>query len=210
MSFFSAPQPPREEPPRMPEHKAWHGPPLRTLPGRLSETLVLAHTDRVAVAVTALAAYPTGFTFDLETVPRRYDPREWAGLDHFGFHHGIGTHGEIPPELLRFGVEFADGGRATSLDAPTRGHQPETAPTPPVLSARGGGGGGGRSRHDTWVWPLPPPGPLAFVCEWPALDIALTRIEIDAEALHRAATRSRLLWHGPGDAPPGGGRGAAC
>jgi hypothetical protein len=205
MSFFSAARPPQEEPPRLPQPKAWHGPPLRSLPGHMSETLILAHTDRVAIAVTALAAYPTGFTFDLESIPRRYDPREWAGLDHSGFHHGIGQHGDLPPELLRFGIEFADGSRATSLDTPTRGYEdPETSPPPPLLRPMGGGGGGGRWRHHTWVWPLPPPGPLAFVCEWPALDIALTRVAIDAEALHQAANRSRLLWDGPGDAAPAG------
>ena len=29
------------------------------------------------------------------------------------------------------------------------------------------------------MWPLPPIGPLFFVCEWPAAGIPLTRVEVD-------------------------------
>jgi hypothetical protein len=59
----------------------------------------------------------------------------------------------------------------------------------------GGGGGGGASWHQTnWVWPLPPPGPLAFVCEWPAAGIALTRTEIDAQLVLEAAERAQVIF----------------
>jgi hypothetical protein len=206
MEFFKAPDQPPPEPSFLElEPKPWQGPPVRTLPGLLADTLVLAHTDRVAVAVSSLAAYPTGFMFSLETVPRRYGPREWAGLDHFGYGHGVGEGG-LPPELLRFGVEFADGSRATSLDMLShRPEEPDVVPGAPVLRPRGGGGGGGRWTHNSWVWPLPPPGPLTFACEWPALDIPLTRLDIDADLLRRAAGRSRLLWDDPGEAPPATG-----
>jgi hypothetical protein len=206
MEFFKAPEQwPPQAPSPEPEPKPWQGPPLRTLPGHLAETLLLAHTDRVAIAVSGLAAYPTGFTFALETVPHRYSPREWAGLDHFGFGHGIGEQhqGQLPPELLRFGVEFADGSRATSLDMLNRRHQdPDTVPDAPVLWPMGGGGGGGRWSHNVWVWPLPPTGRLTFACEWPALDIPFTRLDIDGELLRQAASRSRLLWDDPGEPPP--------
>jgi hypothetical protein len=84
--------------------------------------------------------------------------------------------------------------RATSLDAfPHRAFDHDEPPQAPLLLQRGGGGGGGRWSHDVWVWPLPPSGPLAFVCEWPALGIALTRIDFDAERLREAAGRARLL-----------------
>jgi hypothetical protein len=58
----------------------------------------------------------------------------------------------------------------------------------------GGGGGGGRWSHANWVWPLPPPGPLTFVCEWPGLDIPLTRVAMDAERIRDAGGRAELLW----------------
>jgi hypothetical protein len=204
MEFFKAPEQRSAEPlAREREPMPWHGPPLRTLPGRLAETLLLAHTDRVAVAVGAFAVYPTGFAFTLDTVPRRYGPHEWAGLDHFGFGHGISDQGSLPPELLRFGVEFTDGSRATSLDMMgRRDEDPDAVPAAPVLRPMGGGGGGGRWSHNVWVWPLPPAGRLTFACEWPALDIPLTRRDIDAESIRTAADRSVLLWEDPGESPP--------
>jgi hypothetical protein len=55
-------------------------PPLRTLPALLTEQLLLAHTDRVAVVVGEFTVYPTGLTFSVHPIQRRYSPPEWAGL----------------------------------------------------------------------------------------------------------------------------------
>jgi hypothetical protein len=60
----------------------------------------------------------------------------------------------------------------------------EAAPSPPVLVPRAGGGGDGRWQQNNWVWPPPPEGPLAFICEWPALGIALSRVQIEAAKSH--------------------------
>jgi hypothetical protein len=60
-----------------------------------------------------------------------------------------------------------------------------------------GGGGGGRWEHRNWLWPIPPPGPVAFVCEWPALQIPLTRTTLDAEVIRDAARRAVVLWRAP-------------
>jgi hypothetical protein len=45
-----------------------------------------------------------------------------------------------------------------------------------------------------WVWGLPPPGPLAFVVEWPARGIPETRAEIDAGLVLEAAARAVPIW----------------
>jgi hypothetical protein len=45
-----------------------------------------------------------------------------------------------------------------------------------------------------WAWPLPPAGPLEFVCEWPAIGVAETRAVIDAQLILDAAARSTRLW----------------
>jgi hypothetical protein len=45
-----------------------------------------------------------------------------------------------------------------------------------------------------WVYGLPPPGPLAFVVEWPARGIAETRAEIDAGLVLEAASRAVPAW----------------
>jgi hypothetical protein len=102
-----------------------------------------------------------------------------------------GQSGALDPELLRIGVQFSDGGKATNI----AGHHHDADPPPgPVLHSGGGGGGGGNWRQTQWVWPLPPPGPLSFVCEWPAVGLALTRSEINAQAIIDAAARAQALF----------------
>jgi len=109
--------------------------------------------------------------------------------------------GTLPPDLFRFGVQVSDGAKATNLGGPAVF---DGAPAGPVLM-QGGGGGGGHSWHsDFWLWPLPPPGPLAFVCEWPSEGIELTRTEIDAALLPEAAAQAETLWEPPEDDPGGG------
>ena len=50
------------------------------------------------------------------------------------------------------------------------------------------------------------PGPFAFVCEWPARGIGLTRVEIDSQALLDAANRTKPLWPDDDEGPsPGRG-----
>jgi len=60
----------------------------------------------------------------------------------------------------------------------------------------GGGGGGpyGQVQFDMWLWPLPPPGRLRVVCEWPAYDIAETSVELDATELVGDAARAQPVW----------------
>lgn len=115
------------------------------------------------------------------------DPMMYHG--HHGLHHGGGD--EIPPEMLRLGVQFADGSKATN----TGGfHHDANAPAGPVMHPGGGGGGGASWRQTQWVWPLPPPGPLELVCEWPAMDIPLTRSELDAQTILDAAARAQVIF----------------
>jgi len=106
--------------------------------------------------------------------------------------------GQLDPSLIRFGIQFSDGRKATNLSAWLhfqRPGGPDAPPEGPVLLAhRGGGGGGGHWQQWFWAWPLPPEGPLAFVCEWPLADIAETRSEIDSALLRDAAAEVVALW----------------
>jgi hypothetical protein len=172
----------------------WFSAPSGTLPGVVALELVIARNERVAVCVTRLGAYPSGFELDLVTMAGgegdELDPLLFAGSR---MHARLRT-GEsgIPPEMLRFGVQFADGAKATNTSGRSRDFHDE--PNGPVLNTGGGGGGGGNWRQSLWVWPLPPPGRLTFVCEWPAAGIALTRHEIDAQLVLDAATRAEVIF----------------
>jgi hypothetical protein len=55
--------------------------------------------------------------------------------------------------------------------------------------------GAGNWRQRIWIWPLPPTGRLAFVCEWPAAGVPLTRHEIDAQLILDATARAQLLFN---------------
>jgi hypothetical protein len=68
-----------------------------------------------------------------------------------------------------------------------------------IRFAPGGGHGGGRqSRQEFWVWPLPPPGPVAFVCEWPSYGIPESRVEVEAASIRAAASKAIEIWPAPG------------
>ncbi len=45
-----------------------------------------------------------------------------------------------------------------------------------------------------WVWGLPPPGPLVFVCEWPARGIGQSRMQADARLVLETAERAVPIW----------------
>ena len=156
--------------------------------------------------VTCLNAYPEGFEFDLVAVaalaegedeppdPMLFGPARYR-LRRAG--------GETPDDVLRIGVQFSDGGKATNTGGfPHVAPDFETPPDAPVMHSGGGGGSDRRWHQSQWVWPLPPPGPLALVCQWPAAGIPLTRHEIDAQLILDAAARAHVVFP---DGPQQGG-----
>ena len=191
MSFFEPP--PQPEPPDEGfERKPWFGAPRNEIGVSTGLRLALARTDEVAVALVDVVAFTTGASLNLVVLRRA--PAEPGTFDHpFGhFWRMPGKRGELPRELLRFGVEFSDGGKATTLGERFLGVEGE--PPGPVLTPGGGSGSDNFWESSFWLWPLPPPGPLAFVVEWPAEGIALTRHEVDAEPIVEASGRSEQLW----------------
>jgi hypothetical protein len=196
MSDFFEPPPPAEPPPPRRPAPPWRHAPSGTLPGVIALELVMAQTERVAVCVTRLDAYPSGFELELVTLAAVESEGDQLDPMLFGGRHGPGSRrsadGGIPTDMLRFGVEFANRAKATNTAG--RPGSIDAEPTGPVLSAGGGGGGGGNWRQSVWVWPLPPPGPLTFVCEWPAAGVALTRHQIDAQLVLDAASRSQAIF----------------
>jgi hypothetical protein len=155
--------------------------------GVVAAQLILARGDEVVLGVNELVAYPNGFSFTVATVLRREDRR--GHLFHLGCHHDS-IDGEPPvPEFLRLGVQFADGTAVSNLGA-----FPRDEPDRLGMTQNGGGGGGQRHDMSYWVWPLPPPGPVTFVCEWPAFGIGESRAGLDARSIHDAAARAVRAW----------------
>jgi hypothetical protein len=192
MSFFEPPPPTASvfravavSPP------AWLGPAHNVLPGIAPVGLAIARTEETVVAIAGIRAYPEGFEFTLNLRLRTLSARE----EQFPYLIDRAAYevDPLPDEFLRFGVQFADGRKATNLDRPD--YDPEgPAPDRPVLIQQGGGGGGAAWDMEQWVWPLPSAGPFAFVCEWPSRGIEESRAEVDAGVILEAAGRAVTLW----------------
>jgi hypothetical protein len=184
--FFARP-PGSEDPEPVPSQPPWMGPPYGVLPGVAPIELVMAANARAAVYVGRCSVYTTGFELELRVLVAPEADELDPSLNGI-YHRGRGDNYD---EMLRFGIQFSDGRKATNVGGPDF---TDDEPEGPLLWGMGGGGGGGRWRQDFWVWPLLPAGPVVFVCEWPAAEIPLTRTEIDAELLRTASTRARKLF----------------
>jgi hypothetical protein len=152
--------------------------------------LVLARAGKAAIYITHAAVHRTGFELDVHAIA---SAEYGFDLEIFGRHWPrVGqTRDHIPSELLRIGLEFADGSKVTNIG---NGHYGRGRPEGPVMSERRGHGGRTSWSQGYWVWPLPPPGKVQLVCEWPAADIALTRREVDAQVILDAAQRAQLVF----------------
>jgi hypothetical protein len=210
MSFFELPPEPQEPPQPTPIQPPWLGPPDNVVGASVPlEPLLLVRTDKLAVSLGGLVAYPSGLEFTLIVRQRVVDEDDDWIHAQMRLRHGRRGR-EVPPELLRFGVEFADGRKATNLGGWRARFEPhERPPDQPILVEHGGGGGGTRFDQDYWLWPLPPPGRLTFACEWPSEGVALTRVDVDTTAILDASTRSTTLWEPAPDAGGGHARGSA-
>jgi hypothetical protein len=181
----------------------WSDRPRGWLGGTVALELLVARSDDAAVYVTSISAYPVGFAFSLHAYIR-HGTRAHGVLAAMASHDPWGS--DEPADLLRHGLEFSDGRKASTFhewDAggtyATMGAVAGEAPGPDpgkvaVLSVRGGHGSMVHAEEECWVWPLPPPVPLAFVCEWPELGISESRAEIQAELIREAAQRATEIW----------------
>lgn len=196
MGFFEVPPPKpkrrRRRRKRKIEEDSWN-PPSIYLPRYLQRDFVLASNDEVAVVVQGIACYPNGFTFELRTVTR-FEPDEDDESAHY---HGLfgpgnpGHGGDVPPEQLRFGLSFSDGSKCTTLDPWSDLHDDEKGMQ---LHQGSGGGGNGHQYANLWVNPLPPEGPVEFVCEWPVFGIEETRRRIEGSHFIKAAEKSKPIF----------------
>ena len=186
MSFFD--DLPAAEPEPARAHHPW-APPEAEFPAAVaSGPVMLGRTEQAAVAITGISAYSAGFEI---FVTARFRPRA-GGMPGPGDRMPGGPEPRVAPRSFRFGLQLADGTKVIGERGP--GPAGGAEPDGPVLRTFMGGGGPRSHFWRWWAWPLPPAGPLEFVCEWPGNGIPETRTAIDAQLILDAAGRSIRLW----------------
>ncbi len=144
-------------------------------------TLQFGRSEQTAIAITGMSAYSNGFEFFVTRLIRPDAPG-------FGEDPVPGAQRGMLAERQSFQVslQFSDGRTVTS----GRPHG-DDEPAGPILRSRGGGGSSHCLLMRWWAWPLPPSGPLEFICQ---LGTSETRVGIDAQLILDAAQRSVRLW----------------
>ncbi len=167
-------------------------PPPHELPVTLAVPLVVGRGQDVVVALTAVQVYREGIS--LEVLVRMSTSPPGRSLSQL-IAGGAGAGRE---SRLLLGVEFPDGRSAVAGDRLERYFGNERAEGEPRLTAYRGMGGVEDTAWDQqyWLAPVPPAGPLAFVCTWPAGNIPVTRTVLEGVDLPAAAAGSTLLWLG--------------
>ena len=184
MRFFRKPPPPRPTlQSRVP--RPWN-PPEAEFPAIVPmDTLQFDRSEQAAIAIIGISAYTEGFEIFMARCIRPDGP----GLDQDPTPEMLRRRGTDPLSRPFFSLLFSDGRKAVS-----GGPRGESEPAGPILRPHGGGGTSHSQFLRWWAWPLPPEGPLEFVCQWPMYGIAETRVGIDAQLILDAARRSVRLW----------------
>lgn len=162
--------------------------------------LRLGRSSIAAIALQHVMAFPSGFEFQIVTHCRNADD----GWDPMHGLSGLRRRAGTPLDVLdedhvRLRLHFADGSSADNLGPPIV--PSSQRPARRLLQPISGEAGGLMARMVYWVWPLPPPGPVIFSCEWPRCEIPLTRREIPARLILEAAARAEELWPLDEDGP---------
>lgn len=205
MGFFDVPEMAEEDVDEY-EPPAWVAPPRRVLGRAVPLSAFVARSDHAVIALTHATAYPSGCLLALEISGRRgeMDPQAWWGIGQNVLARPLGMNnalGELPDGMLRFGVRFSDGSKATTVDSPARFcRTPDDRPDSPVLTEHPWGMSVSNSPHgfeltrQLWLWPIPAPEAFEFAVEWPLLGIPLTFVPLDGAALAAAAQQAQPFW----------------
>lgn len=166
------------------EPRPWN-PPETEFPAIVpTGTLLLGRSERAAVAITGIWAYSRGFEFFVTRLIRPGTP----GWDEDGVPSGTRA-GLADLPFFEIRMQLSDGRMVIG----GRSHG-DTEPTGPILHPRGGGGSSHRQNHRWWAWPLPPSGPLDFICPGLTSATGEARASIDAALILDAASRSIQAW----------------
>jgi hypothetical protein len=155
-------------------------------------SFVLERRDTAAIGIGDLRAFRNGvaFTSLIRTRATSDD------ITPFGWQRHWAEVGEPPTgtdlaDLFILTLELATGVRATSIESIGRRSGRPTSEAP-HLSMVSGGGAGGRWKMDWELFPLPPPGPLRFIIDWPRLRVHFEHV-VDANPILEAAARALVM-----------------
>ncbi|MGH3295446.1 MAG: hypothetical protein ACRDP7_26985 [Trebonia sp.] len=189
---------------RLPDRPLWSGPPALETGAVLPVEKTLARNPNVVLRLPTIRVFRTGCMLDVEVVSRQGELSEddWWDL-HSSAHirsHTVRGGGPLPRKLLRLGVRYADGRKATTIEQRMRwtpAH--DDPPAGPLLSYQPGNSGMhgrdlGFGGFGLWLWPLPPTEAFEFAVEWPFGGIGLTITELDGTAIAAAVSRSASYW----------------
>jgi hypothetical protein len=153
---------------------------------------IVHQLEDVVVEVESLAAYPNGFVINLHiaTNPRNAQQTHAIVMQPGG------------QRIPRVGVRFSDGrtaGQEAGAGPMLRAmgamdKDAEGFPTVPVVRMTGGGGGGSGWRFGTWVYPLPPEGPLEIFISIPQAGLEEAKTVIEGADVLAAADRAKVIW----------------
>ena len=169
-------------------------PPVNMLPATWPVAVLLSRTDEVAISVLGAHVYPSGMTlrFLLASRKQQDDPHALQALSL-----PLRARGGLEPDnILRLGVRYSDGRSWSSLGQPDMLQTLEVDfdETTPRLVPMGGSGNGKTYEQGMYLTPLPPDGPLEFLCAWPRYSIPETSATIDATGIITAAENAVELW----------------
>ncbi|NRQ38193.1 hypothetical protein HII36_41145 [Nonomuraea sp. NN258] len=207
--MFFEPPPAEDESarPAKPEWPPWSAPPSDEMGAVIVSRLVLARTPNVAIVVPTIQAFSTGCLINADVVTRRHSlsPDDFQSLQMAVFPHmvaGVKADQPLPDRLLRFGVRFADGTKATTvgqrLDRTRLPQDPPPGPhlsmLLPSMSMRSGDDDAAVLTWGLWLWPSPPRERFELAVEWPAGGVELSIVELDGAAIADAAQRAVSYW----------------
>ncbi|MFI6321587.1 hypothetical protein ACIBG8_28910 [Nonomuraea sp. NPDC050556] len=208
-NMFFEPPPVQEEstPPPKPGLPVWSAPPAEEMGAVMVGGMTLARTPNVAITLPTIHAFSTGCLINVDIVTRRQtlSTDDFQALQLSVFPHmitGVRADQPLPDQLLRFGVRFADGAKATTVGQRLdRAQLPQDPPPGPQLSLllpgmsmRSGDEDAGVMTMGLWLWPSPPRESFELAVEWPVGGIQLSIVELDGAAIAAAAQQAVPYW----------------
>jgi len=156
--------------------------------GYVTGPVPVARSSSLVIVARQVLAFPAGIEVEVEAHARG----------------SLAGTAPVPADLaghqpLQLHVRFADGREAAQDDE--AGLRSGRGPMLVISGSQHSHGGPGAPedvRLTVWIWPLPPPGPVAVTCSWPSRGLHHAGLVLDGDAIQDAAHRAQPFWSGPG------------